>query len=301
MSVTDTSRACASTVSEVRSLVLEERARRPDGSIALVPTMGALHAGHMALVDEARRRADFVVVSIFVNPLQFGPNEDFDAYPRTLDADVADLANAGVDGVFVPSTSEMFPTRDAVTRVSAGPVGDLYEGRSRSGHFDGMLTAVARLFDIVTPDLAVFGRKDAQQLFLVTRMVSERGLPVEIVGIDTVREPDGLARSSRNRFLSPSERRAAVALVRALRAANSAASEGVDAALTAARRVIASERLVTLDYCVIVDPETFCVVREEYGGPAVVLVAARVGATRLIDNISITVTARSASYATDAS
>jgi len=257
------------------------------GDIALVPTMGALHDGHLALVDRARELAATVVVSIFVNPLQFGPNEDLAKYPRDLDADLALLSAHGVDVVFTPGVDVMYPEDGAGTRVAGGPVAALYEGRSRPGHFDGVLTVVAKLLNIVRPRYAVFGQKDAQQLFLVQRMVADLNVPVAIVAVETVREPDGLALSSRNRYLSADERRAALVLSRALEAAASAADRGVDSALAAAQSVFSDEDLVKLDYLVVVDPATLLGVPDDYRGPARVLVAARVGATRLIDNDAI--------------
>ncbi len=292
MNATGTVPAIATTVGEIRDHIRDERAGRKGGLIALVPTMGALHEGHLSLVKEARARADFVVVSIFVNQLQFGPTEDFDRYPRTLDSDVAALAGVGVDVVFAPSAAELFPAGHPLDGPLAGPVGDLYEGRSRPGHFDGVLSVVAQLFRIVTPDIAVFGRKDAQQVFLVTRMVADLSLPVEIGAVDTVREPDGLALSSRNRFLSSTERGIAVILARALVVAEVAASGGAEAAISAALSVFDREPRVRLDYFVIVDPETYRAVDHDFCGPAVALVAAQLGTTRLIDNRFVTVTAR---------
>src|SRR5690606_33829826 len=205
---------------------------------ACVPTMGALHDGHLEHVRAAKARGAFVVVSIFVNPLQFGRGEDLDRYPRTLDADVAALAGLGADAVFAPSVAEMYPDGDVQVRVTAGPVGGTFEGAARPGHFDGALTVVAKLLAIVGPDLVTFGEKDAQQLWLVERMVADLSLPVELIPIPTVREPDGLAMSSRNRHLDPEERRAALALSRALAAAEAAAGAGVAAAEAAGRAVL---------------------------------------------------------------
>ncbi|GAA1517727.1 pantoate--beta-alanine ligase [Agromyces terreus] len=274
-----------STISGLRA-ALDER-RRGGASVALVPTMGALHEGHLALVRRARELADVVVVSIFVNPLQFGPSEDLDRYPRTLDADVAALAGLGVEVVFAPSVAEMYPAGASPTRVVAGSVGGLYEGASRPGHFDGMLTVVAKLFSIAQPDVAVFGQKDAQQVFLVRRMVRDLDLRLEVDVVPTVREADGLALSSRNRFLDDTGRRAALVLSEALGAAADSAGEGVDEALAEAVAAFGDHDGVELDYFVIVDPETFLPVAADASGPALALVAANVGSTRLIDNRAV--------------
>ncbi|MFJ8895982.1 pantoate--beta-alanine ligase [Leifsonia sp. NPDC102414] len=274
-----------------RDAALEGSADAPSGRVVLVPTMGALHDGHLQLVSHARDLGGIVVVSIFVNPLQFGPGEDLDRYPRTLDADVARLTGLA-DVVFAPTPAEMYPNGASETRVSAGAVGSLYEGASRPGHFDGMLTVVAKLFNIVAPDVAVFGQKDAQQVHLVGRMVDELNIATSIAVVDTVREQDGLALSSRNAYLDPAGRAAAVVLSQALAAAAEAATAtpgGVDAVLAAARERIDSEPAVKLDYLVVVDPDSFLAVAEDHHGPAVVLVAARVGTTRLIDNERISI------------
>nr|WP_260303480.1 pantoate--beta-alanine ligase [Rathayibacter sp. PhB127] len=269
-------------IGELRGTLQE--ARRGGARIALVPTMGALHDGHLALVDRAREVADVVVVSIFVNPLQFGPNEDLDRYPRDLAADVALLEERGVAHVFAPSVAEMYPDGPSSTRVVAGKVGSLYEGRSRPGHFDGMLTVVSKLLHIVQPDVAMFGQKDAQQLFLVRRMVRDLDLPVAIEGVATVREEDGLALSSRNRYLDARERRAARTIPLLLEAAASAADRGIDAVIAAAQSASMGEPLVKLDYLVVANPATLLPVDDDHRGPALVLVAAVVGSTRLLDN-----------------
>ena len=261
------------------------------GPIAFVPTMGALHEGHLELVDRAAELAATVVVSIFVNPLQFGPSEDLDRYPRTPEADLEKLAAHGVQYVFMPSVDELYPTWPIATKITAGAVGGMYEGRSRPGHFDGVLTVVAKLLNIVRPDHVVFGRKDAQQVFLVSRMVRELNIATRVEVVDTVREDDGLALSSRNRFLDEKERRAARVLSQALEAAASSGDRGVDPALAAAQSVLMGEGLVELDYLVIVSPTTFLPVDEGYKGKAIVLIAARVGSTRLIDNEPILLTA----------
>ncbi|QEO15080.1 pantoate--beta-alanine ligase [Agromyces intestinalis] len=273
------------TISALRGILAERRAG--GASVALVPTMGALHDGHFALVRRAHELADVVVVSIFVNPLQFGAGEDLDRYPRTLDADVAALERLGVELVFAPSAAEMYPTGPVSTLVTAGEVGALYEGASRPGHFDGMLTVVSKLFHIAQPDVAVFGQKDAQQVFLVERMVRDLDLPLRIEIVPTVREADGLALSSRNRYLSADDRRAALALSESLRAAERAAADGVAEALAEADAAFGAHD-VQPDYLVIVDPETFLPVADDATGRAIVVVAARVGTTRLIDNSAIT-------------
>ncbi|WP_430647896.1 pantoate--beta-alanine ligase [Agromyces sp. GXS1127] len=256
-------------------------------TVAFVPTMGALHAGHLALVRRAREISDAVVVSIFVNPLQFGAGEDLDRYPRTLEADLAALAGEGVEFVFAPTAAEMYPEGAVETSVTAGHVGTLYEGASRPGHFDGMLTVVAKLFHIVRPDRAVFGQKDAQQVFLVRRMVDDLNVPLAIEVVPTVRESDGLALSSRNRYLDAGGRRTALALSEALAAAEAAAGEGLDEVLAEAAGAFGDHDGIELDYLVVVDPATFLPVDEGATGRATVLVAARVGGTRLIDNADI--------------
>ncbi len=249
--------------------------------------MGALHDGHFALVRRAREVADLVVVSIFVNPLQFGPTEDLDRYPRSLEADVAELGQLGVEWAFAPSVAEMYPGGAIQTRVTAGEVGSLYEGRTRAGHFDGVLTVVSKLLNIAQPNVVAFGQKDAQQVFLVKRMVADLNLPVAVEVVQTVREKDGLALSSRNRFLDAKEKRAALGLSIALEAAESSADRGIDAVLAAAQSVLMGDSIVQLDYLKVVNPETFLPVDDDYQGKAVVLIAARVGTTRLIDNETI--------------
>jgi pantoate--beta-alanine ligase len=256
-------------------------------TVALVPTLGALHEGHLAHVARARELADVVVVSVFVNPLQFGANEDLAKYPRDLEGDLAQLAPLGVEFVFAPTAEQMYPDGGTQVKVTGGPVASLFEGRSRPGHFDGVLTVVAKLLQIVQPDVVTFGQKDAQQLFLVQRMVRDLNIPVKVEVIETVREADGVAMSSRNRYLGPSERSAARALSRALEAAQSASDRGIDSVLAAAQSVLMDEKLVTLDYLKVVDPTTFLPVDDGFRGPARVLVAAKVGPARLIDNDSL--------------
>ena len=256
-------------------------------TVALVPTLGALHDGHLALVERARQLADTVVVSIFVNPLQFGPEEDLDKYPRELESDLDALAPLGVPYVFAPTVAEMYPDGDTQVKVTGGQVASLFEGRTRPGHFDGVLTVVAKLLGIVRPDVALFGQKDAQQVFLVQRMVADLNFATRIEVVETVRADDGLALSSRNRYLNADERRAARALSRALEAAASGADRGIDAVLAAAQSVFMDERLVKLDYLKVVNPRTFLPVDDGYRGPARVVIAARVGPARLIDNDAI--------------
>ncbi|GLZ06355.1 pantothenate synthetase 1 [Actinomadura sp. NBRC 104412] len=260
------------------------------GTLALVPTMGALHEGHRSLMRHARENGDTVVVSIFVNPLQFGPDEDFDRYPRTFDDDLAVCTAEGVDLVFAPSREVMYPQEPQVT-IRSGPMGEVVEGAARPGHFDGMLTVVMKLFQLVRPDVAFFGQKDAQQLAMIRRMVADLDVPVRVEGVPTVREPDGLALSSRNRYLSPEERTTALALSRALRVGEEAAGAGPDAVVRAARAVLdeaaAADPPLRLDYLVLVDPATFTEVGGSYSGPAVLAVAGRVGTTHLIDNVPL--------------
>lgn len=273
------------TIAGIRSAVAAARAAGQ--TVALVPTLGALHKGHLAHVKRARKLADVVIVSIFVNPLQFGANEDFTKYPRTLDDDLAKLAKHEVGFVFAPTADEMYPDGGTQVKVTGGPVASMFEGRSRPGHFDGVLTVVAKLLQIVQPDVVTFGQKDAQQLFLVQRMVRDLDIPVRIEVIETVREDDGLALSSRNRYLSPGERKAATALSRALEAAQSAGDRGIDSVLAAAQSVLMDEELVTLDYLKVVNPATFLPVDDGYRGPARAIIAAQVGPARLIDNDSL--------------
>ncbi|MET7456152.1 pantoate--beta-alanine ligase [Streptomyces sp. NPDC005574] len=314
---------------------LHARARR--GRRAVVMTMGALHEGHATLIRTARGIAGpdgEVVVTVFVNPLQFGAGEDLDRYPRTLDADLKIAEAAGADAVFAPSVEQVYPGGEPQVRVTAGPMGGRLEGAARPGHFDGMLTVVAKLLHLTRPDLALYGQKDAQQLALIRRMVRDLNFGVEIVGVPTVREDDGLALSSRNRYLSAQARRTALALSQALfagadrhaaqealrararevpatraraealsaigesRAAADAhavaqASPGGPAAVRAAARLVLDEaaRLdppLDLDYLALVDPSDFTDIADDFTGEAVLAVAARVGTTRLIDNIPLT-------------
>ncbi len=253
-------------------------------ALALVPTMGALHEGHRSLIRLARERAAHVAVSIFVNPLQFGPTEDFSRYPRTFDADLEVCEAEGVSVVFAPSAEDMY-LPDRQVGVSAGGMGAVVEGEFRPGHLDGVLTVVLKLFNLVQPDVAVFGQKDAQQLAVIRRMVADLNLPVSIVGGPTVREPDGLALSSRNRYLSPDDRVTALALSRALTAG--AGRRAPAEIRRAALAVLEAEPSLALDYLVLVDPATFAEVGDGHAGEAILAVAARVGSTRLIDNVTL--------------
>ena len=269
--------------------VLLGEARRQERRVALVPTMGALHEGHASLIRKARKHVDGpVVVSVFVNPLQFGPGEDLDRYPRTLAADLDVCAAEGAAAVFAPSAEAMYPGGEPVVTVDPGPLAEQLEGRSRPGHFRGVLTVVAKLFGLVSPDVAVFGEKDYQQLVLVRRMVADLSHQVEILAGETVREADGLALSSRNRYLEPDERRQAVALWRALRSAQRAAPGGVGPALAAAHAEIGAAPGVDLDYLALTDPDLGELPPSvPAGSEARILVAARVGRTRLIDNLPL--------------
>lgn len=269
----------------ILTTVNETRAALADrGRIALVPTMGALHDGHLSLVRLAKQHADTVIVSVFVNPLQFGPNEDFDRYPRPFDDDIKLLEQEGVDFCFHPATDEMYPTWPSTTIVSAGEAGRILEGEFRPTHFDGVLTVVAKLFLIVAPNVAVFGEKDAQQLALIRRMTRDLNIPVEIVGAPIVREPDGLARSSRNRYLEGETRERATVLNRALETVEANAYLGASEALTAGRKVYEADEATIVDYLVLVDAATFAPVDDAFTGDAIALTAARLGTTRLIDN-----------------
>ena len=259
------------------------------GRRAVVMTMGALHEGHLSLVRTARERADQVVVTVFVNPLQFGPQEDLASYPRDLERDVALLSGAGADVVFAPDVAEVYPGGEPVVLVVAGRLGNVLEGASRPGHLDGVLTVVLKLMHLVRPDVALFGQKDAQQLAAVRQMVHDLDVPVEVVAVPTVRDADGVALSSRNAYLDPGERTCARALSRALACAQDVARDGASAprVLAAARAVLDAEPGVALDYLALVDPATVEDVPADHAGPALLAVAARVGATRLIDNVVV--------------
>ncbi len=249
------------------------------GKVAVVMTMGALHAGHAALLRAARQDADFVIATIFVNPLQFGPNEDLARYPRTFDADVAVCEAEGVDLIFAPPPEEMYPNGQPTITVHPGPLGDELEGAHRPGHFAGVLTVVLKLLNLTRADAAYFGEKDYQQLTLIRAMVRDLEVPVEIIGVPTVREEDGLALSSRNRYLSDAERELSLSLSRALRRGR--AQRSVDAVLAAAGKELAG---IDVDYLELRDPQLGAPPAQ---GKARLLVAARIGTTRLIDNTSL--------------
>ena len=295
----------ATTVAELRAEGARLLAARQGTSQGLVPTMGALHEGHAALARAAVEQNDVVAATIFVNPLQFGDAVDLDRYPRTLDADLALLEDQGVDLAFAPSVEEVYPGGEPLVRVTSGRLGEKWEGASRPGHFDGALTVVAKLLHYGSPAAglpaagpvpgglpayrAYFGQKDAQQLALVRRMVADLNFPVEIVGVPTVRAVDGLALSSRNRFLSDEEREAALVLSRALRLLEERANARQSLDLDSARAMVESQPLVALDYFDVVDPDTLEPLAENcretpFSGEALALIAAKVGPVRLIDN-----------------
>jgi pantoate--beta-alanine ligase len=258
------------------------------GRVGFVPTMGYLHAGHLALVAAAKRDNDKVAVSIFVNPAQFGPNEDFEAYPRDEERDLALLERKGVDLVFIPDVEEMYPDGLATT-VDVGPIGERLEGEFRPGHFRGVATVVLKLLNIVAPERAYFGRKDAQQLVVIEQMVRDLDMAVEIVPVETIREPDGLALSSRNIFLSPTERESALCLWQALTLSREMWTRGVrdaDAYRARLREVIEGEAVAAIDYVSVADPKTLDEIERIYG-PALVSLAVRIGKTRLIDNLTL--------------
>ncbi|MEU5157523.1 pantoate--beta-alanine ligase [Glycomyces sp. NPDC021274] len=269
------------TTVHTKAELAKARAALP-GRVAVVPTMGALHDGHRALIKRARENADSVIVTVFVNPLQFRPNEDLDTYPRTLDADLAMCEAEGVDLVFAPSVNEMYPDgRDGLTTVHAGPDGEILEGASRPGFFTGVLTVVSKLFHLTRPDAACFGEKDFQQLAMVRRMVRDLDMGIAIWAVATDREPDGLARSSRNVFLSAAERAAALAIPRAIEAAQASPDP-----LAAAEKTLAAEPGLDVDYVVVRATDLG---EAPAQGPARLLIAAKAGTTRLIDNAPVVV------------
>ena len=275
------------TVRKGEELALALAETRPGGSIALVPTMGALHAGHIALVEEAKRRADRVVATIFVNPMQFGPNEDFGRYPRQEEQDLGMLKKAGCDLVWIPSVVEIYPDGFATT-VSVSGIADRWEGEARPGHFDGVATIVAKLLLSVRPDAALFGEKDFQQLAVIRRMARDLALPVEVIGVPTVRESDGLALSSRNAYLSAAERERAATLPRALKDARETILRGaaVSSALEAGKSTLADAGFSRIDYLALVDAASLEPL-DRAGGEMRLIAAAVIGTTRLIDNIAV--------------
>ena len=274
-------------VTELLDLRDEIAGRRPKVTVALVPTAGALHAGHRSLIRMARSVADVVVVSVFVNPLQFGPDEDYARYPRELEDDLAVCEQEAVDVVFVPSVAELYPSGRQVS-VCSGQLGTVLEGQSRPGHYDGVLTIMSKLTNLVRPDMVILGQKDPQQLAVVRKMAADLNCDVDIVAAPVVRDDDGLALSTRNRFLLAHERTSALALPRALEAA--AAHHSVEAVLAAARGVLQRAEQdggLRLDYVALVQPQTFAALPPEHEGDALLLVAAQVGSTRLIDHAEL--------------
>ena len=276
----------ARTIDEVKTPVL--KARRAGQEIGLVPTMGALHAGHISLIDAARQRCGLVVVSLFVNPTQFGPNEDLKQYPRPFEADVAVCREHGVDMLFAPSPKAMYP-QEPLTWVTVDKLTEPLCGRSRPGHFRGVTTVCTKLFNIVRPDVAFFGQKDGQQVLVIRRMVADLNMPLEIVICPTVREPDGLAMSSRNQYLNPDQRKDATVLYRSLQACREMIQAGTTDAAEICRQMIAiieQAPSVEIEYVSIVDTELLQEV-QNVQGYVLVAVAARLGSTRLIDNILV--------------
>jgi pantoate--beta-alanine ligase len=257
------------------------------GRLALVPTMGALHAGHIALIEQAKQRADKVAASIFVNPMQFGANEDLGRYPRREEQDARMLEQAGCDLLWLPSVTDIYP-QGFSTKISVAGVSERWEGEARPGHFEGVATVVAKLLLSAGPDIALFGEKDFQQLAAIRRMVSDLNIPVEIVGVPTVREPDGLALSSRNAYLSEEERRRAVALPNALKAARKAIRDGtpVSAALQQGKQSLVDAGFLKIDYLALVDGATLEPL-EQPAGEMRLIAAASIGTTRLIDNLAV--------------
>ena len=276
-------------VARTRAELMAARAQLAEGDVGVVMTMGALHEGHATLIREARADARHVIVTIFLNPLQFGPREDLARYPRTVDADMEICTREGADMVFLPTPDVVYPDGDPGVRVSAGPLGNVLEGQARPGHFDGVLTVVGKLLHLTGADRAYYGQKDAQQLLLIRRMARDLDFPVEVVAVPTFREADGLAMSSRNTYLTESDRETALCLSRALSAGAAAAVEGPSAVRRAARAVLVKEPLALIDYLVLVHPSTLEDVPEWYRGEALLAVAGRVGTTRLIDNIPVDV------------
>lgn len=271
----------AAQMDRVESLVELERAlgTRRDSLIALVPTMGALHAGHEALIEKAKSLAQTTVLSIFVNPLQFGDSTDFARYPRTLAADMDAARRLGVDVIWIPTEEDMYPPGLKITLIDPGPLGNEFEGAIRPGHFAGVLTVVSRLFDGVKPQFAIFGEKDRQQLELIKRM-AKKGR-VEIVGVPSIREEEGLALSSRNRFLTDLDRERALGMYRAIKHAQQVGGDGV-----ATVSAVVAKELIALDveYSHLVDAQTWEVVSSDFSGEAILVIAAKVGSVHLIDN-----------------
>jgi pantoate--beta-alanine ligase len=277
-----------STIDGLRTRLAEARAAAPDGSrVALISTIGALHDGHIDLVHRAREVADIVVVSVFVNPLRFASVAEFEGYPRTPEDDERLLASLGVDVVFAPETAELLPHGGSTTKVSAGDLGLRYEGRSRPFYFDGLLTVEAKLFHLVTPDVALYGERDRQRIFLVQRMIRDLYFDVDVATVETVRRDDGLPVSTRVGMLEDRDLAAAAKLPAALDAAASNADRGVDACIAAAQSSLMGEPRIRLEYLSVVDPASFLPVDEGHRGPALALIAATVAGHRFIDNAEI--------------
>jgi pantoate--beta-alanine ligase len=276
-----------STIAGLRERLTEVRAAAPEARIALVSTIGSLHDGHIDLVHRAREVADVVVVSVFVNPLRFASQAEFAAYPRTPDDDEALLESLGVDVVFAPEVEELLPNGTATTKVSAGDLGLRYEGRARPFYFDGLLTVEAKLFHLVRPDVAVYGERDRQRIFLVRRMIRDLFFDVEVATVAAVRGDDGLPVSTRVGMLDGPDLAAAALLPVALDAAAANADRGVDACIAAAQSTLMGEPRIRLEYLSVVDPETFLPVDEGSTGRALVLIAASVAGHRFIDNTDI--------------
>jgi pantoate--beta-alanine ligase len=276
-----------STVDELRARLAEVRSASPAARVALISTIGSLHDGHIDLVHRAREVADVVVVSIFVNPLRFATSAEFDRYPRTPEEDAALLESLGVDVVFAPGTAELLPDGSATTKISAGDLGLRYEGRARPFYFDGLLTVEAKLFHLVRPDVAVYGQRDRQRVFLVRRMIRDLFFDIEVATIESVRRDDGLPVSTRVGMLDERDLAAAALLPAALDAAAANADRGVDACIAAAQSALMGEPRIRLEYLSVVDPSTFLPVDEGSGGPALALIAATVAGHRFIDNAEI--------------
>ena len=276
-----------STIAELRTRLAEVRAAAPGSRVALISTIGSLHDGHIDLVHRAREVADVVVVSVFVNPLRFANPTEFAAYPRTPHDDAALLESLGVDVVFAPEAAELLPDGSATTKISAGDLGLRYEGRARPFYFDGLLTVEAKLFHLVQPDVAVYGERDRQRIFLVRRMIRDLFFDIEVATVEAVRGDDGLPVSTRVGMLSEPDLAAATLLPVALDAAAANADRGVDACIAAAQSTLMGEPRIRLEYLSVVDPATFLPVDEGSSGPALALIAATVGGHRFIDNADI--------------